>query len=194
MRPGKPPIGGSRMYRMRRPMPRSCLSAALFGLFCLGFVVEDFVDGFTLANYNARKLSVETSFWRENRPRDGLLMTAESDDEGDTHDDFGEDDLPSAGVVFDDLNWRVEKLKLEEANTRRLLKSKPRFLPYDECSKWVQAFGRWETEEDWTSWIEMGEKRNSYIPSRPDEYYGRLGQWISWDHFLGVSSKKDQSG
>ena len=26
----------------------------------------------------------------------------------------------------------------------------------------------------------MGEKRNSYIPSRPDEYYGRLGQWISW--------------
>lgn len=26
----------------------------------------------------------------------------------------------------------------------------------------------------------MGEKRNAYIPSRPDEYYGRLGQWISW--------------
>ena len=20
--------------------------------------------------------------------------------------------------------------------------------------------------------------------SRPEEYYGRLGQWISWDHFL----------
>jgi hypothetical protein len=29
-------------------------------------------------------------------------------------------------------------------------------------------------------WIAMGEKRNSYIPSRPEEYYGRLGQWTSW--------------
>lgn len=32
----------------------------------------------------------------------------------------------------------------------------------------------------------MGEKRNSYIPARPDEYYGGLGTWISWEHFLGV--------
>ena len=30
----------------------------------------------------------------------------------------------------------------------------------------------------------MGEKRNPYIPSAPDEYYGRLGTWVSWDHFL----------
>jgi len=29
-------------------------------------------------------------------------------------------------------------------------------------------------------WIAMGEKKNSYIPSKPDEYYGDLGQWISW--------------
>ena len=35
----------------------------------------------------------------------------------------------------------------------------------------------------------MGEKRNSYIPARPDEYYGRLGKWISWDHFLGLNKE-----
>ena len=64
-------------------------------------------------------------------------------------EDFGEEDLQSAGVVIDDLNWRVEKMRLEEANKRRFLKSKPRFLPYEECRKWVQAFGRWATEEDW---------------------------------------------
>lgn len=38
----------------------------------------------------------------------------------------------------------------------------------------------------------MGEKRNSYIPARPDEYYGGLGQWIGWDHFLGLVGDDDE--
>lgn len=38
----------------------------------------------------------------------------------------------------------------------------------------------------------MGEKRNSYIPARPDEYYGDLGQWKSWDHFLGLSADDNE--
>jgi hypothetical protein len=42
------------------------------------------------------------------------------------------------------------------------------------------------------NWIALGEKRNSYIPSRPDEYYGRLGQWISWDHFLGKDTGEQE--
>ena len=37
----------------------------------------------------------------------------------------------------------------------------------------------------------MGEKRNAYIPSRPDEYYGRLGQWICWENFLGTEDEGD---
>lgn len=90
-------------------------------------------------------------------------------------------------VDFDDLSWRMNKLRLEEANTRRFLKAGPRFLPYNECRKWVKAWNRWETEEEWKGWIDEGEKRNSYIPARPDEYYGKLGQWKGWDHFLGVS-------
>lgn len=91
-------------------------------------------------------------------------------------DDFGGEE----NVIIEDLSWRVEKMRLEEANTRRFLKSKPRYLPYDECRKWVQAMGYWKCEQDWRNWIATGEKRNAYIPARPDEYYGNLGQWISW--------------
>jgi hypothetical protein len=55
-----------------------------------------------------------------------------------------------AGVVIEDLNWRVHKLRLEEANTRRFLKAGPRFLPYEECRKWVQAWGnRWQSATEW---------------------------------------------
>lgn len=107
------------------------------------------------------------------------MVAAEEDEE----EKLGGEEV--AGTVFEDLQWRVAKLRLEEANTRRFLKAKPRYLPYEECRKWVQAWSRWESREDWVDWIEMGEKRNPYIPARPDEYYGRLGQWISWEHFLG---------
>ena len=35
------------------------------------------------------------------------------------------------GFVLEDLSWRVEKLRLEEANKRRFLSARPRFLPYE---------------------------------------------------------------
>jgi hypothetical protein len=55
-----------------------------------------------------------------------------------------------AGVVLEDLEWRVAKLRLEEANTKRFLKAGPRFLPYEECRKWVQAWGnRWQSAQEW---------------------------------------------
>ena len=98
------------------------------------------------------------------------------------------DDLDTGSIDLEDLHWRVAKMRLEEENTRRFLKARPRFLPYEECRKWVQAWSRWQNEEDWRDWIAMGEKRNSYIPSEPDVYYGRLGQWISWEHFLGIDN------
>ncbi|GFH60838.1 hypothetical protein CTEN210_17314 [Chaetoceros tenuissimus] len=92
-------------------------------------------------------------------------------------------------IMLEDLNWRVNKMRLEEENKRRFLKSGPRHLPYEECRKWVIAFNRWENEQEWRQWIEDGEKRNSYIPSYPDEYYGKRGEWISWDHFLGKENE-----
>jgi len=133
---------------------------------------------------------------------DGEGTTADNCDSDDDDDSEEEDDDDCdflepvfvadvrgrpAGVVLEDLGWRVEKLRLEEANKRRFLKSGPRFLPYVECKKWVQAWGeRWTSAEEWNEWIEDGEKRNSYIPSRPQEYYTRTGDWISWEDFLGV--------
>ena len=114
------------------------------------------------------------------------------------YDDFDDTDKNGiigdevvGGEVIDDLNWRAEKLRLEEANTRRFRKAGPRFLPYEECRKWVQAWNRWETKQDWECWIDEGEKRNAYIPARPDEYYGRLGKWKGWDHFLGQEEDDD---
>ena len=126
------------------------------------------------------------------------MNVSKDDDNEDTNDgdDHEEDkdtieDNQEELAVLNDLDWRVEKLRLEEANTRRFLKAGPRFLPYEECRKWVSAWNRWESEEDWGNWINEGEKRNSYIPARPDEYYGNRGEWKGWDHFLGVENKKD---
>jgi hypothetical protein len=111
------------------------------------------------------------AFWIDHKCKwRSSMSNAEDDSPWEDDDDGGADDeefaevLEVAGVQIDDLNWRVEKLRLEEQNTRRFLKARPAFLPYEECCKWVQAFGRWKTEEDWKEWIAMGEKRNSYIP------------------------------
>ena len=40
-----------------------------------------------------------------------------------------------------------------------------------------------ETEEDWTEWIDAGEKRNPYVPCKPQEVYADKG-WLGWDDFL----------
>lgn len=37
-------------------------------------------------------------------------------------------------INTDDLQWRIEKARLEEQHVKRLLKARPRFLPYDEVS------------------------------------------------------------
>lgn len=96
--------------------------------------------------------------------------------------------------ILEDLAWRVQRLRLEEAHVQQFLKSGPKFLPYQQCRLWVQAWGnRWTTKEEWNQWIDLGEKRNSYIPARPEEYYTKLGQWISWDHFLGVTNSSSST-
>ena len=92
------------------------------------------------------------------------------------------------GEIMPDLEWRVAKLKLEEANTQRFLKARRRYLPYADCRKWAIATDRFDCEQDWREFVSMGEGLNTYIPSAPDVYYTQLGQWISWDHFLGKCS------
>jgi hypothetical protein len=118
------------------------------------------------------------------------MINSESNENDDVEDDVDDwnmvGDGPNLDVFLHDLTWRVEKLRLEEQNKRRFLRAGARFLPYDECRKWVQAWGKsyWQTQADWEKWISQGEKRNAYIPSRPDEYYTKSGDWISWEHFL----------
>jgi hypothetical protein len=70
------------------------------------------------------------------------------DEDVQEEEDF-EEEAGSSGSVIEDLDWRVAKLKLEEENTKRFLKSKPRYLPYSECRKWVAAWSRWDSEEEW---------------------------------------------
>lgn len=126
-----------------------------------------------------------------------LNMIGRSDSNDKEEDEVEEEDLVIGnvpGVTIDGLNWRVTRLKLEEENTKRFLKSKPRYLPYNECRKWVIAMGRWDTEQEWKEWIDMGEKRNAYIPARPDEYYEQLGKWKNWEHFLGKIDDDDFLG
>uniref|UniRef100_A0A7S0B905 Uncharacterized protein n=1 Tax=Pyrodinium bahamense TaxID=73915 RepID=A0A7S0B905_9DINO len=78
----------------------------------------------------------------------------------------------------------LHRAELMEGYRQSILRRRPRFLPFDECTKWVQAMGLWDNKEEWQEWIANGEKRNPYIPSRPDEYYGKLGQWQGWSFFL----------
>ena len=74
-----------------------------------------------------------------------LFMVVEEEEE----EVLGDGDLDSPGTVIEDLSWRVAKLRLEEANRKRFLKARPRYLPYDECRKWVEAWNRWDSEQDW---------------------------------------------
>ena len=168
---------------------------------CFSVVVGDRVlHRYRLENEHSYSVLSKMFFARENCDDDKNDMNTDSEQikkpEPILYDDFDDNDQIGVGddvggEVIEDLNWRAEKLRLEEANTRRFLKAGPRFLPYEECRKWVQAWNRWETKQDWECWIDDGEKRNPYIPARPDEYYGRLGKWQGWDHFLGQEEDGD---
>lgn len=113
-----------------------------------------------MSNIEEEENNISSNNNKKRRKKKADLVD-DNDNDNDNNND-GESTVPTtsmlvadvrgrpAGVVIDDLNWRVEKLRLEEANKRRFLKSGPRFLPYDECRKWVQAWGeRWISSEEW---------------------------------------------
>jgi len=93
------------------------------------------------------------------------------------------------------LSWRLAKLRLEEANTSRLLKRKPLKLPYATSQKWIQQNWAIQTKEEFEDLVANGNLRTPYISKRPEEYYGKRGEWISWDHYLlGDCSVDDEGG
>mmetsp|Transcript_53449 Transcript_53449/g.98861 ORF Transcript_53449/g.98861 Transcript_53449/m.98861 type:complete len:190 (-) Transcript_53449:123-692(-) len=104
-------------------------------------------------------------------------------------------DLPDEPELLDEKDYiALFRANLEEQHTREVLRRKPRFLPFKDCVRWVQAMGLWNTEAEWREWIANGEKRNAYIPSQPDKYYGDLGQWRGWAYFLhGKSTRAAES-
>ena len=160
---------------------------------------------FVMRNQKATLEFQRRSFRLQNIRR-MLLLVKDYDDDDDDDDEYADDDeivsrasndedddgaaaenedntvlgeiSDTGGVVLHDLLWRVEKLRLEEQNIQRFLKARPRFLPYNECRKWVQALHRWQTEDDWNEWIAMGEKRNAYIPVRSNYFITLFSYFI----------------
>lgn len=86
------------------------------------------------------------------------------------------DDVSQSDLV------RLARARLNRMWTEDMLKRKPRFLPFIGARQWARAMPL-ETEEDWMEWISNGEKRNAYVPSRPDEVYADSG-WKGWHDFL----------
>lgn len=78
--------------------------------------------------------------------------------------------------------WRIERARLQEGYRRELLRRPRRYLSFNEARKWARAM--WFTEaEDWLGMLDRGEKRNPYLPRRPDLYYRDKG-WVSWHDFF----------
>lgn len=117
---------------------RKRISAGLF--FATAILLWLSVAHSFIPTYVSRKKSFERQVSDKERSDVGA---------GEFFPDFEEADLQVAGVIINDLSWRVEKLRLEEQNRQQFLKARPRFLPYKECRKWVQAFNRWSSEKEW---------------------------------------------
>ena len=85
-----------------------------------------------------------------------------------------------------DLHFEVNRRRLEQEWIARMIRSKPRFLPYHQCRLWASSQAQWSSRREWDSWIDMGEGKPSIVPSNPEDYYTRQGTWIDWDDFLGL--------
>ena len=109
----------------------------------------------------------------------GLFMGSNNDN--DENDNI---EAKSKNTAIDDLSWRVDKVRLEEANTKRFIKRKPIKMSYRESQKWLQRNFGVKTKEEFNDLVANGNLRTPYISKRPEEYYGERGEWISWDHYL----------
>mmetsp|Transcript_27429 Transcript_27429/g.40221 ORF Transcript_27429/g.40221 Transcript_27429/m.40221 type:complete len:196 (+) Transcript_27429:161-748(+) len=91
-------------------------------------------------------------------------------------------------------SWLVSKARLEHHHTQQLLRRPPLKLPYTTSQKWIQHNFSIKTKEEFDQLVENGDIKNVYISKRPEEYYGRRGEWISWDHYLLGSVVEDEVG
>jgi len=89
----------------------------------------------------------------------------------------------------EELAIRMLQQQLSDDWLKTRLKAKSIFLPYEEASLWASHQNMWSCKSEWRAWINQGEKRHPYIPSRPDKYYKTRGEWEGWGKFLGVSDE-----
>jgi hypothetical protein len=132
------------------------------------------------------------------------LFQAANDDDNASDEDGNKND----NDILNQLKSRAEEIqvekartKLEDENTKSFLKRRPLKLPYEDARRWVQGNLGVKTREEFEDLVENGNLRTPYIPKRPEDYYSRRKEWISWDHFLkgcfdgqNPSSVKPQSG
>eukprot|EP00966_Prymnesium_polylepis_P284563 6574437-Prymnesium_polylepis.1 len=88
----------------------------------------------------------------------------------------------SDGDISGSDEIRLARARLQSEWSASVLRRKPRFLPFTGARQWARAMPL-DTEEDWMEWLADGEKRNPYIPSRPDKVYADAG-WAGWEDFL----------
>ena len=91
-------------------------------------------------------------------------------------------------------SWLVSKARLEHHHTQQLLRRPPLKLPYTTSQKWIQHNFSIKTKEEFEQLVMDGDIKNVYISKRPEEYYGRRGEWISWEHYLLGSVVEDGEG
>lgn len=137
---------------------------------------DDALAGSRAANFP--RGSPRLSMSAEGSGRD-VNATSSSDGSG-----SAADDAEDGNGILDDLSWRVAKARLEDANTRRFLKSRPYKLPYATSQRWIQRNWAPATREEFEELVENGNLRTPYISKRPEQYYGARGEWISWEHYL----------
>lgn len=88
-----------------------------------------------------------------------------------------------------ELEYRTAKIKLEEQNTKRFLKTRPRKLPYLDAREWVQYNLGVSSKEEFDDLVANGNLRTPYIPKNPESFYTTTGDWISWEHFLLIDAR-----
>ena len=93
-------------------------------------------------------------------------------------DDLDEISNGDENPGLDDLSWRVNRQRLEEANTKRFLKAKPVKLPYKMSQRWIQMNWNPKTKEEFRDLVDNGNLRTPYISKDPERYYGERGEWM----------------
>ena len=81
------------------------------------------------------------------------------------------------------LSTAATRMQLERRFSRSVTRRRRVYLPYADAARWARGLGL-STEAEWNEWVGLGEGKNAYVPSRPADYYGGRGEWVSWAHYL----------